>query len=352
MWVVPADPLPWPVVVRTAHYVTRHEPFSTSYLASRAEEELHELTSLAQGEVAAITGLGSSDDGGARIVTRHQWIDVNVAVVRHVFGPMLVQHGAPRGPLQQLGRAGAAAELGALLGWVSSRVLGQYVPSWDGTTGPAADAWSDQLLYSLPNLMAMEKRYGFPPREFRLWVALHECTHRAQFCGVPWLVQHLRSEMQVVMGVDQQARSGPVQALLRRKDVPGTSAAPPFAAMLGQAQQEALDRLGAAMSLLEGHADVVMSQAPGSLLPNAERFARVVSDRRRRSSAGLAGVLSRLIGMQAKLEQYRRGAAFVREVQATGGAELLAEAWMAPDRLPSGGEIAEPARWIARVRAQ
>jgi uncharacterized protein (DUF2342 family) len=43
------------------------------------------------------------------------------------------------------------------------------------------------VYYVVPNLLSMERRYAFPPEQFRLWVALHECTHRAQFTGVPWL---------------------------------------------------------------------------------------------------------------------------------------------------------------------
>ena len=81
----------------------------------------------------------------------------------------------------------AGAELGALLGWMSTRVLGQYDLLVIEDEHPEEQ---DLVYYVGPNVLGLEKRFAFPPREFRLWLALHEVTHRAQFTGVPWMREH------------------------------------------------------------------------------------------------------------------------------------------------------------------
>ena len=92
-------------------------------------------------------------------------------------------------PLNGVGRSVSGAQFGAVLSWMSTRVLGQYDLLL--TDGDPQD--QDVVYYVGPNVVAMEARYGFDPREFRLWLALHEVTHRCQFTGVPWLRDHFVS---------------------------------------------------------------------------------------------------------------------------------------------------------------
>ena len=73
-------------------------------------------------------------------------------------------------------------QTGALVGFMSKRVLGQYelvLPSSEGET--------DSIFFVGPNILALERAHQFNPAEFRAWIALHECAHRAQFLGVPWM---------------------------------------------------------------------------------------------------------------------------------------------------------------------
>ena len=89
------------------------------------------------------------------------------------------QHPAASGLTRKI----SAAELGTVLGWMSRRVLGQY----DLLLAEDEDRDDQDLVYYVgPNILAIEKKL-FDPRQFRLWLALHELTHRSQFTGVPWL---------------------------------------------------------------------------------------------------------------------------------------------------------------------
>ena len=207
------------------------------------------------------------------------------------------------------------------------------------------------MYYVGPNVLALEKRFAFPPREFRLWLALHEVTHRAQFTGVPWMREHFLSLVEQTLGVVDpdpkrfvdalQAGCGGVRAAVRTRSTTAASSA-----LLATPEQRVmLDKIGGLMSLLEGHGDVTMDRAGKDLIPSAGRFSRVLRERRRQASPA-AKVLQRLIGLEAKLAQYEQGERFIAAVEACRRTALLDRAWEAPEHLPTLDEIRDPQLWI------
>jgi putative hydrolase len=70
---------------------------------------------------------------------------------------------------------------------------------------------------------------------------------------------------------------------------------------------------------------------------------------RRDNAIGLSRVLRRLLGLEAKMRQYRDGAAFVRGVQDAVGIEGFNAVWTSPQMLPSPAEIGDPGAWVSRV---
>lgn len=240
---------------------------------------------------------------------------------------------------QLLARRTASAQTGAVLAILSGRVLGQFDPF--GAEG--------RLLLVAPNVYRIERALRAVPRDFRLWVALHEQTHRAQFAAAPWLRAHLRELLaQFAAGADPDYRRlGAVlrrlpDALRRRASLIDVTADP--------AQQRVLDRVTAVMSLLEGHADVVMDAVGPGVIPTVADIRRAF-DTRRADAGGVRGAVADLLGLTAKLRQYERGAVFVRAVVAARGHTGLARVWEGPDLLPAPEEIADPDRWLARVPA-
>jgi putative hydrolase len=106
------------------------------------------------------------------------------------------------------------------------------------------------------------------------------------------------------------------------------------------------------MSVLEGHADVVMDEVDVEALPTVGTI-RQRFERRRSSEAAVRGADSiwrKALGMDAKMRQYREGAAFVRGLMAEGGMGTVNRVWDRPENLPSVAEVREPALWLARVR--
>lgn len=233
---------------------------------------------------------------------------------------------------------------------MSTRVLGQYDLLLMEEERPEDQ---DIVYYVGPNVLALEKRFAFPPREFRLWIALHEVTHRAQFTGVPWMREHF---LRLVEGSVSAADPDPkrfLEAIRKAVDMVAHGRNPlddGIMALLATPEQaEVLDRVQGLMSLLEGHGDITMDRAATDRIPSADRFSRVLRQRRQ-ELRGPARLLQQAIGLDAKLRQYEAGERFIQAVEASGGPALLARVWEAPDRLPSLDEIKDPDRWMRRIR--
>ncbi len=346
-------PVDWGLAERVALRVGGREPFADSYHASSLVPDFAAYTVEAEELVAAETGLRSQHGPArARVLDRPAWIRANLASFQRLLRPLLSRleermGNGPR-PLVRVGAAVAGAELGTLLGWMSGRVLGQY----DLLVVDDESAIEQDLVYYVgPNVLALEKRFGFPPGEFRLWLALHEVTHRAQFTGVPWLRPHFLGLVEQAVGSIEPDPERLVRAL--KEAVRGRAGqafrdggllqvfAPPE-------QRVVLARIAGLMSLLEGHGDATMDRAGRDRLPQAERFSRVLRARREAASAPVR-LLQRLTGIEAKLNQYEQGERFLAAIEKVGGPRVVDVCWEGPDNLPSLEEIRAPDRWLARV---
>ena len=350
-----AEPVAWGLAEKVAVRVAGRDPFAASYHFDSLAPDFDELTTEAEGLVAEETGLVSlAGPARAKVTDRAGWVRANIASFRRLLAPLTDRLGEriEHNPLAaNVTRNIAAVEVGTLLGWMSTRVLGQY----DLLIAEDDDAEAqDHVYYVGPNVLALEKRFGFPPREFRLWLALHEVTHRAQFTGVPWLRDHYLGLVHQTLGEIDPDPKRMIDGLRRAVEQVRAGGNPlaegGIAAIFATEQQrDALQQIGGMMSLLEGHGDVTMDRAAAERIPSAERFSRVLRQRRKQASPG-AKLVQQLIGLSAKLEQYAQGEAFIDAVERAGGQPLLRRAWERPEHLPSVEEIREPQRWIERVR--
>ena len=289
--------------------------------------------------VRRLTGLHAEfDPSQIRVVARPAWIAANVRGIEHSFSDALreVRDRSRRTRVvEALGSRATGAQLGLALAWMSGRVLGQFDP-----LGPGGSA----LMLVAPSISAAGSALDVPARDFRLWVCLHEETHRVQFSAVPWLGDFLIGQIRsFILTEDATSLTARISNLARGGANGG------LVGMLSSPQQRRiLDRLAAMMSVLEGHAEVVMDDVGPDVVPSVglirDRF-----DQRRGSPGRLDSVLRRLIGLDAKLRQYTEGAAFVRAVVAAVGMAGFNRVWQSPDHLPSADEVAEPERWVLRV---
>jgi coenzyme F420 biosynthesis associated uncharacterized protein len=238
--------------------------------------------------------------------------------------------------------------VGALLGWMSTRVLGQYDVLFGSDT---ADA--DAVYLVGPNLASLEQRFGFDPHEFRTWVLVHELTHRAQFTGVPWMHAHFAGLVQDGLAFadpDPTAVLDALRAARRERRAAGQQVRDSgvVGLLAGPEQRAVMARISGLMSLLEGHGDVTMTRAAGPLVPNAERFERVLRERRKAANPVNRLVL-RLVGIEAKLAQYAAGERFITAIEARRGDRAVDRCWQDAASLPSLAEIRAPQEWLART---
>lgn len=345
------DELPWPFAGRVAGLVAGEHPLGSSYLVDHLATALPPIVERAAGLVAQETGLELTGHPEVLIVSRRDWIDRNLGSFSHMLEP------AERNLAERFEKVGAdslgpalarrlvAAETGALLGFLARRVLGQYelvLP-----TGEDADTIS----FVGSNILALERSHQLRPPEFRLWVALHEVTHRAQFAGVAWMRPHFMTLVEEMVA-SSQPDDGRLRRVLaqvieaRRSNRPLVDERGLFGLFASTRQLEVLDRIQALMSLLEGHGHVVMDRIGARVLTAPQRMSSIL--KARRADPKLAAFL-RITGLEMKMRQYELGEAFVQKVESLAGWEVLDIAWTSPEKLPTLQEISEPRSWLDRV---
>jgi coenzyme F420 biosynthesis associated uncharacterized protein len=351
----PPGPVDWALAERVARRFAGREPLAGSYLEASLDTDFQAVTREAEHLVADFTGLRSPQSARAAVLDRGAWIEANVASMRRLLAPLTDRVGerVSRSAVAPVGRRVAGTEMGVLLGYLSQRVLGQYdllvVP--DGPDGASTDE-TDAVYYVGSNILVLEKRYAFAPREFRRWIALHEVTHRAQFTGVPWLKGHFLSLVEQAMTLADPdprrlaAAMGRAVDDLRRGRSPLDDGG--LVALLASPEQRGiLDQVQALMTLLEGHGNRVMNELGREHVAGQARMARVLQARRR--ARGLTGVMHRLLGLESKLRQYEVGEAFIAAVEAEAGPRAIDAAWRGPEQLPTAAELAAPSTWLERV---
>ncbi len=287
-------------------------------------------------------------------IGRAEWIAANVGAMRSLLDPPLTKVGDGLGPARHAMRLAAGAvltaEVGAVLGFLAQRVLGQYELVLLDT---APEDRPPRLLFVLPNLGNAGRAFGADEREFLTWVALHEVTHAVQFAGVPWLQPHMASMVRDLLS-HAELRIDARRALR----LPGTDDLKRLAAAVrsgdlvslvaSEQERATLERMQCTMAVLEGHAEHVMDAVGAPLLPSLPRL-RAALDARRRSQSAPARLLQRLLGLEMKMKQYEQGKRFCDAVVREAGVEALNRVWSAPEALPSSAELDSPLAWLGRT---
>jgi coenzyme F420 biosynthesis associated uncharacterized protein len=339
----------WDLAAATAGALGKSGPKVSLEEAADAVADLRRLAAEAAAHVGGYTQLNTGGaDAPVRIVDRKDWAAANIAGLREVINPLAERLTGGKNP----GAVGAAVgsrltgvQAGTVLAYLSGRVLGQY---------EVFSADPGQLLLIAPNIVEAERRLGADPHDFRLWVCLHEVTHRTQFTAVPWLRGHFLGEVQAFVDASQLERD---EMLIRLRRAVATiaeatrnpdSRASVLDLVQTPAQRAVLDRLTALMTLLEGHAEFVMDGVGPEVVPSVAEI-RAKFNRRREEANPVEKVIRRLIGIEVKLRQYAEGRRFVHGVVERVGMAGFNKIWQSPLTLPRLSELADPAAWVARV---
>ncbi len=295
-------------------------------------------------------------------VDRPAWIAANLQTMKPLLSPLTdrlgEQGGMFAGPMRSASGLMLGAQVGALTGMLSQRVLGQYdLALLDATVTP-------RLLLLAPNLAQAARSLSLDRDELVLWVTIHEITHAVQFSGAPWLRGHIGGmlrelidglQMSVIPGAGDTKEAGSGSRFPKLPDtgelramIDRARSGELLRLTLGEDRWQLVEQMQAAMSLIEGHAEHTMDAVGAEVLPSLPRLRAAMN--RRRTNKGLPWrVLERLLGLELKMRQYEVGRRFCDAVVDAGGAETLALAWRGPESLPRMSELEQPAEWIERV---
>ena len=339
----------WDLAVRVGSRLVGQGPEVSGSEAVAAVEELRDGANRSTPLVREFTGLVAQERSApVMVIDRPGWVQANADSFATVIAPLVEKlqskKGSPGPVAEAIGSRITGAELGAMLGFLGSKVLGQFDPFHEkpGEQG--------RLLLVAPNIVHVERELHADPSDFRLWVCLHEETHRVQFTAVPWMTDHLRSEMAQIIGSVQTDPGELFGEVVRKVGdvVAGRSDGSLLDIFSSPEQKAVIERVTGVMSLLEGHADVVMDGVGPEVIPSVEEIRRKFNQRRKGAGA-LDRMVRRLLGLDQKMAQYRDGAKFVRAAIDKVGMDGFNAVWVEPANLPSKQEIHDPALWVARV---
>jgi len=342
----------------------------------RSAESIEPLARDFAVRVSDYTGLALPAELPAlEVVDRPAWIAANLKTMKPLLDPLTARMGGGgssdgitgivSGPLRAASGLLLGAQVGALTGVLSQRVLGQYdLALLDADVQP-------RLLLLAPNLEQAARNLGVDRDELVLWVSIHEITHAVQFGGAPWLREHLGGMLkELIDGLQVKLDGRSTLASFSQKDGQGgwkpkldglgfnPSQLRPLLERarrgellrltLGDERWQLVERMQATMSLIEGHAEHTMDAVGAEVLPSLPRLRAALNHRR--ENRGLPWrVLERLLGLELKMKQYEVGKRFCDAVVQAEGPRALTRAWSGPEMLPSTAELEAPGLWLART---
>ncbi|MGN6721622.1 MAG: zinc-dependent metalloprotease [Marmoricola sp.] len=345
----PARMIDWAFAVKVGSTMAGDGPVVSAAEAADCVAQLREDAQRSSPLVREFTGLHAAErTAPVLVVDRAGWIQANADAFAQIMQPVVTKlfdrKGSPGKLTQAVGSRVAGAEVGALLGFMGNKVLGQFDPFHE------APGEHGRLLLVAPNIVHVERELGVDSDDFRLWVCLHEETHRVQFTAVEWMRDYLSGELAAFIDAVPSDPTQMVTDLFGRiADIITGKSQGSLLDLVGSPEQKAvLDRMTGVMSLLEGHADVVMDGVGPEVIPTVAEI-RTRFTKRRKGVGGLDRVLRRLLGLDQKMAQYRDGAVFVRQTVEAVGMEGFNAVWTGPDQLPSKAEVLDPPQWLKRV---
>jgi putative hydrolase len=349
-----------PVNWEIAHQIARAVAGAGGPGPGATEDELRafeESCRIAQLQITQRTGMEPGGLSRVEVVDRVAWAGANLDGFRPLVdrlsqrlrGQMnlLGEGELPGLPIQMvldaLGPFLLGIQMGFLVGFLSRTALAHY-----DLCLPRQEA--GVLSFVHPNIVEVERELGADPRQFRMWLAMHEVAHQLQLHTYPWALTHLRGLVERYVDgaeVDAGEVMERLQGLANPEQLSRIVEHPEelLPLLVTPAQERMATEIQAFMAVLEGHADWVVAQAATGMLSELDKI-REGASRRRVERSPAERLLEGLLGLDLKPEHYRAG---VRFVQAVADAGKLGDLWQGPTQAPTLEELREPAKWLARV---
>ncbi|WP_251041975.1 zinc-dependent metalloprotease [Arthrobacter sp. ISL-30] len=353
----------WELAASTAARLAPPGPSLSPSEIVQAVNNLRLKADISVPHVHHITGLEAArdlNDSHVLVVDRASWSKANTqsfaVMLKPALEKMLENRRGSLSPVAaNVSGTITGSQLGAVLAFLSSKVLGQYDPFAPLPPGSSSSS-AGRLLLVAPNIISVERELNVNPDDFRLWVCLHEQTHRVQFAAAPWLRQHMLDEIEKLsrhlLGNMDTLMERAAAAAKSLRDRTASGSTPSRGAILDLLQdpeeKESISHITAVMSLLEGHANVVMDAVDEKIVPSVKTIRQRFNDRGKDRGV-VEKFIRNLLGLDAKMRQYNDGAKFVRAVEAAAGMEGFNRVWESQENLPTEPEIHDSKLWLERM---
>lgn len=351
----------WDAAAQLAAKMTPPGPTPAPREMSKAVESLRYFAHESVHHVHTITRLDAAEnlrDSTVLVVDRAGWAKANTQTFSVLMQPVFDRLRAKDPQKFDAARRGVAptataAEMAAFVGFLSSKVLGQYDPYAGLVSETAARSHpGGRLMFVAPNVLWTEKELNVAPEDFRLWVCLHEQTHRVQFAAAPWLRDHMLEQITSLGSLDasvwDRVRALASSVTGRSRGERPDAGLGPLTHLLTAQERATVSHVTAVMSLLEGHANAVMDAVDARIVPTVKTIRRRF-DNRSADHSVVDRFIRSVLGMDAKMRQYNNGQKFVEHIVEREGMDRFNTVWSSPQTLPTEAEIHDPRAWVERV---
>lgn len=318
---------PGPRVPATDAIIEAEGLRAAAFTAAEHVAQLSKLSAVQHWDATTI-----ANDVDILVVDRPGWISGNAESLQVMLEPAFNQLEQTNPDLVKSIGSGATAafsgaQVGSVLAFLSTKVLGQFEPY-----AAQANGGNPRLMLVAPNVMMIRDELNLDAADFRFWVSLHELTHVAQFAQAPWLAEH-------ILGIATEYLTTNLLPVAESE-------------LNAEEKAERTKTLEAqitgVMSLLEGHANVIMDAVDPRMVPSVKTI-RERFDARSSKFKWFGQVLRKIFGLDAKAKQYKQGQSFVSEVVERVGMEQFNVVWQQPENLPTADELLDADAWMTRV---
>lgn len=242
------------------------------------------------------------------------------------------------------------AQFGLTFGYLSHRALG----TWDfglpleATRSPTGQ--TGRLDFNFSNIVEVEKELEIDPRQFRMWLALHEVTHELLYQAVGWAGPYFNGLVETYIDaaeVDASELATKVQSLSDPQELIALLQRPEdLLPMLRSPVQESVaEKIECFLSLTEGYSNWILHRGGLSLVESFDQIREGMS-RRMAERSSPERMLQKLFGLDLSNRNRRAGERFISAISEASRMDLL---WKRVENLPALDELSQPERWISRV---
>jgi coenzyme F420 biosynthesis associated uncharacterized protein len=317
-------------------------------------EEFQQACRIAELAVTGNSGLGPVRGvTHVRLLWRPQWAKLNLDALKPITERLAsrLSHGSfsPDQPAQfrtvldAVGPLVMGAQFGLIFGYLSHKALGL----WDFCL-PRGQA--GRLYFNYPNIVEVEEELAVDPKQFRMWLAIHEVSHELHFQAVGWARPYLTGLVEQYIDaaeLDSSELATKLQTLTDPQELAFIMQRPEdLLPMLRTPVQSLIaEKIECFLGLVEGYSDWITQRASVSMVDEFDKIREGMS-RRLAERSSPERMLEKLFGIELSLQTRRASERFIAAIVDAGRIDVL---WSKVENLPSLEELSQPERWISRV---